>query len=76
MSTHIQCKLSSKTSVMTSWIPEKLAKKNALIRLKDENGWDEDIWKVEEVYSTHKRDSKEVLEKTQDYKKMRKRTDI
>lgn len=48
-----QCKLTRENQFQVSWIPEKYAKKDKIIKLKDGNGNWENGWKVE-VAGTHR----------------------
>ena len=52
-----------------SWIPEKYAKLGKFVKLKEDDGW-----KVVAVYSIM--DSKEVQERSTDYRNQRKVSDI
>lgn len=60
--------------ILTSWIPEKYAVKDAYLRLKNDDEW-EDGWKVISV-SDIKKPEKYLVEKERDYKTHRKITDI
>ena len=66
--------------VYRAWIPEKFAKLNKFIKLKfydsveDLHFWD-DGWKIKFVGQI-RRDEKEAIERNQDYKRMKKATDI
>ena len=75
----IQCKLHKKTEngvkVLTTWIPEDKAKLNNIVKIREttDDEW-EDGWKVVNTYQ--KRSSKEIHERSRDYLKHRKTTDI
>ena len=63
-------------SVLTSWIPEKFALKGGVLKLKDRSTGDwTDGWVVESV-GKQKRTQKEITERSQDYKKTRRASDI
>ena len=69
MKNHTQCYLKKGTRRAVVWIPEKFAVVGKIVKLIEEDGWE-----VFEVYNT--RSSKEVNERSQDYKKTRKASDI
>ena len=64
-----QCKLRKGSIEDISWIPEKYAEKGKFLRIKDDNGWE-----VIEVFSFM--DEKELIPRSQDYKKTRIASDI
>ena len=68
-------KIDDKEILMTSWIPEKFAIKDSIIKLQDRETkkWT-DGWKV--VIVGTKRKQREVIERSQDYKNQRKASDI
>jgi hypothetical protein len=69
-------KIDDKTETTTSWIPEKFAIRGKVIKLENrETGEQTDGWKVIMVGSKRK-ESDEVIERSQDYKKTRKASDI
>ena len=77
--THTQCKLrrpqSDGTSqTMTSWIPSKVATKGATVRLKEEDGTWTEGWQVMATYATMPSD--ELNERSRDYTRTRKASDI
>jgi hypothetical protein len=58
----------------TAWIPSDIAVVGNTVRLKNDDGtWEED-WIVEDTFNTQ--DWKTVAERSQDYKKTRKASDI
>lgn len=57
----------------TAWIPDDLAEDGSYVKIKFEDGW-EDGWLVSKVYNTLP--SSVVFERSQDYKKTRKASDI
>ena len=74
MEHHRQCELERPNEdgsrlVQTSWIPEKFAVKGKWLRLKGE-----DHWRVVKVYG--RRESREVHERSRDFTKQRKASDI
>jgi len=72
---HTQCTLQKKDgSTQTSWIPSKFANQDKYVQLKKDDGTWDDGWKVIQVGT--KMLSKFIQERTQDYKNMRKMTDI
>jgi hypothetical protein len=80
---HVQCSLAKKirkdaTSVevarMVTWIPQEYAKKDTFVELRQDDGTWEDGWKVLDTYT--RLESKYVIERSQDYKKTRKASDI
>ena len=89
--THVQCKLRKSepipycegpdysqriVSYQTSWIPKKYAVIGRYVRLKtdnDDHPWD-DGWEVMETYT--EMDSKTVVERSMDYRRTRKASDI
>lgn len=75
MTTHTQCKLSKNGFTYHAWIPTDLAKVGNLVSLKEDKG-DEWLknWVVDATFTTM--DSKTVQERSQDYKKTRKASDI
>ena len=60
--------------ILTSWIPESLAKKDRIVRLKVDDVWI-DGWLIQEVYDAQK-ESSETIEDSQDYKHQREASDI
>lgn len=72
--TYTQCKLTHPDGTcMTSWIPTKFAKKNKILKLKDNGVW-KDGWVVTSVFGTQ--DEKIVLARRSDYRNWRDMTDI
>lgn len=70
-----QCLLKKGNTQMTSWIPEKFASKNRIIKLKnDDNTWDNG-WQVMEAGSLFM-DEEMVMERSRDFKKQRAASDI
>lgn len=69
-----QCRLTKGTEVQVVWLPEKFAKLNKYLELQEDKGW-ENGWKVIEVNKT-RLDEKNLLERSQDYKKTRQASDI
>lgn len=70
---HTQCLLCRGNTKYSAWIPTKYAVLNEFISIKDKGNW-EDGWKVIAVYGTLPTET--VLERSQDYKKTRKASDI
>lgn len=58
----------------TVFIPSNLAKEGKIVKIKKESEWD-DGWKVAAVYEREV-DEEYVLERSQDYKRTRKASDI
>lgn len=73
MTMHTQCRLAQGTTKMVSWIPSDIAKVGNTVSVKDEKGWDRN-WIVEETFSTI--DTEVMRERSQDYKKTRKASDV
>ena len=74
MTKHTQCNLHRGDERYTAWVPSNIAIKGRTVKLKNEDGtWDEN-WIVNEVFTTLP--SKIVNERSQDYKKTRKASDI
>jgi hypothetical protein len=83
---HVQCKLQRDIVIdeignytsefQTSWIPEEYAHFGNRIKLKDENGEWEEGWFVYNADIEHKLESKYVNERSRDYKRTRKASDI
>jgi hypothetical protein len=77
METLTQCCMKRKTEhgdiTQTSWIPSKFAKLDEYVKLKENGAWT-DGWRVVAVYDTMP--AKFIAERTQDYKNMKKMTDI
>lgn len=71
---HIQCELGNGTTRMISWIPEKYAKKNKQLKLREDNGQWENGWIVLNTYG--KRLSSYCSEHERDYTKQREASDI
>ena len=76
--THTQCKLHRHlpggTLELTSWIPTKIATKGATVRLKEEDGTWTEGWLVIATYATMPSD--ELNERSRDYTRTRKTSDI
>jgi len=66
---YVQCIMEKGNLQQTSWVPEKFAKMDKFLRLKDDDGW-----KVISVGA--KSEKKYVEDRSQDYKKTRKASDI
>jgi len=79
---HTQCLLTRtsksarwRVAVQTSWIPSKLAVKGKFLKIKNlVTGRWSDGWKVAEVYAVHLTEA--VEDRSQDYKRTRKASDI
>jgi len=67
---YYQCILKNKNKTQTSWIPEKYAKVNKVLRIGDEDGW-----RVRQVHS-HGVDEKEAMMHAHIYRTHRRVTDI
>jgi len=67
-------KTDGKVKVHTSWIPEQFAYVGNWVSLKNQDGTWDDHWKVIEVGARAPED--QVLERSQDYKRTRKASDI
>jgi hypothetical protein len=70
-----QCQLIKKSikygHVLTcSWIPEKFAKRGKIVKLKDDDGWEVTI------VGSISLDEEDAKDRSQDYKKTRKASDI
>ena len=65
-----QCTMRKKNTIDVAWIPEKFAIVGKYLRIGDDNGW-----KVEIVSSVTQTDQ-ENNERSQDYKRTRKASDI
>lgn len=75
MPNHVQCKLQkSGGDTQFSWLPDKYAHRNAVVKLKNDDGTWDDGWIILETYS--EMPSTFIRERGQDYKKMRQMTDI
>ena len=71
-----QCMMKRKNETTTSWIPEKFAIKDKIIKLENrETGKWTDGWRIV-IIGLKRRESKEVVERSQDHKKTRKASDI
>lgn len=74
---HVQCKLQKNNAFTYSWLPSKYANAGRFVKLKDNvsggSSWD-DGWKVIETYN--ELPSSTIIERSQDYKKTRKASDI
>ncbi len=69
-----QCLIAKGTRHRTTWLPEKFAKQGKLLKIKLDDGWD-DGWVVVLAFETRMVES-EVSERSQDYKRTRKASDI
>jgi hypothetical protein len=74
---HVQCSLAKmirkegtpvEVARMVTWIPQDYANKGSFVQLKGEDDTWEDGWKVVDVYDR--------MERSQDYKKTRKASDV
>ena len=70
-----QCILHRGDARQISWLPEQYAVAGGHVKLKDGKGVWDDGWKVHEVYAPT-RTLEEVRERSQDYKKTRKASDV
>lgn len=73
MDNHTQCLLKRGNERYTAWIPSKFAIVGDYIKYLENRIWS-DGWRVEEVYN--QLPSNVVFERSQDYKKTRKASDI
>jgi hypothetical protein len=71
--THTQCELRRGNFTQVAWIPSEYATVGKYLKLKYNGTWN-DGWKVEQLGSFQ--DSDFTRERSQDYKNMRKMTDI
>lgn len=69
-----QCRLSRGKVQTTLWLPEKYAVKGSIVKLKQDGEW-VDGWLVESV-SEASMPYEEVRDRSEDYKKQRKASDI
>ncbi len=72
---YTQCKLSKNNIIQITWLPSEFAVVGRIVKLKETGDWD-DGWKVDEAYLTAHRTHEEVRERSQDYKRTRKASDI
>jgi hypothetical protein len=70
-----QCKLSVGLTTKVSWLPSKFAIKGKVILIDDAVTGDQDTWTVDEVYGPELPYSY-VNERSQDYKRTRRASDI
>lgn len=70
---HVQCYMVRDNEHYTAWIPEKFAVFGNMIDIKIDDKWEKG-WMVVEGYT--KLPSDKVIERSQDYKKTRKGSDI
>lgn len=68
---YIQCKLTKIDTYQVAYIPEKFAKAGKIVKIKQDDGWD-DGWCVSEIYLSSKTDKEPNV--VQAVKKHRKRT--
>lgn len=68
-----QCVLRNGRTFTVTYLPEEFAKKGKVLMLKDNGTW-EDGWIVEKI--GRRRETKKVLERSQDYKRTRKESDV
>lgn len=66
----VQYQLKHSSILMTTWLPEEFAKRGKFLKLKGKDGW-----MVTEV-GDHRYTEQETLDRSQDYKKTRKASDI
>jgi hypothetical protein len=71
---HIQCKLRRGNTVQTTWIPSKIAVVGNIVNLKEADGSWDDGWEVLETYTGL--EWAVLNERSQDYKRTRKASDI
>ena len=74
MKTHTQCRLRRDGSTQVAWIPTEHATVGAILRIKEGAVWEEG-WEVVEAYDLAL-PSAVVEERSRDYRKHRKATDI
>jgi hypothetical protein len=68
-----QCELKNKNKIIISWIPERYAKTGKLLKLKNNDVW-EDGWLVNKIYN--KKTEMSVIRDSELFKKMRTVTDV
>lgn len=73
---HVQCGLVKGHTRLVSWLPREFAKPGRVVKLKNDDGSWDNGWMVETAAQDSALPSKWVQERAQDYKKMRKMTDI
>lgn len=72
---YMQCNLVKGNTHQTAWLPEKYAINGKILTI-EENGKETDGWMVETVYDCVKLEEKYLDERSRDYKKTRKASDI
>ena len=73
---HVQCHLVKGKAHRIVWIPGEFAVEGKVLKLKEKNGTWNDRWVVEQAARDSAKPSDFVLARSQNYKKMRKMTDI
>jgi hypothetical protein len=72
----ISFKYDSHVAHKTAWLPEKYAKVGTCVKFKRSDGsWDMG-WRVNETYTAVALDERIIEERSQDYKKQRKASDV
>ena len=61
--------------MQVTWLPKEFAQTGRYVKLKEKGEWD-DGWKVIESYPDAVRTQEEIVERSQDYKKTRRASDI
>lgn len=72
---YVQCRLQKGSAVQTSWIPQEIAQVGRDVKLKEDGEWNVG-WRVLEAYTNTPRSWEEVSERSQDYKRTRKASDV
>jgi hypothetical protein len=70
-----QCKLQKGNTFQVSWLPKEFAVVGRYVKLKEDGKWDNG-WQVNEAYLTASRSQEEVVDRSQDYKRTRKASDV
>jgi hypothetical protein len=71
-----QCRLQKGNVIQTSWLPREFAVAGRYVKLKEEGGLWDDGWQVTDAYLKSIRTQEEVVDRSQDYKRTRKASDI
>lgn len=71
-----QCLLKKESQELVTWIPEKFAKKNKFIKIKDELGEWTNGWKILSVYDAITLNEKQMKVESEAYKHQREVSDV
>jgi len=73
---HVQVLVTKNDEFFAAWVPEEVVTESNVLKFRNEDGTWDDGWEIVKVYKGTRFQSKYIIERSQDYKKTRKASDI